>query len=229
MPTFDPYLRRMVNGPEAGQNTAVDGFTVGFLGSTDGTVYNAGSGLTLSGNVFAADLAAAGYRLALNGGTVSVARYMPVETVTGSSVTMFAGHAYKITATSSAVTLNAETVPANQFGLEGHLEIFVSGTGYVVTGTNVVLANALEPDAVTNCTVRFHDGIAILSVEDHNNKVREDPCLFLHLLLVVVVDVLCLFLPVPRAKFVYLQLYLPGSNCDDDDDDNDYQFNPMKR
>ena len=30
-----------------------------------------------------------------------------------------------------------------------------------------MLVNALEPDSVNNCTVRFHDGFAIISVEDH--------------------------------------------------------------
>lgn len=108
-----------------------------------------------------------GFGISIEGQTVNKARYMPVETVSGSSVTLMAGHAYKVYATSEAISLNTETVPANQFGLEGHLEIFVAGTGYVVTGTNVVLANALEPDSVNNCTVRFHDGYAIISVEDH--------------------------------------------------------------
>ena len=108
-----------------------------------------------------------GFGISLGGETISLARYRNIETVTGSSVTMQAGHAYKVVATTSAVTLNTETVPAGQFGLEGHLEIFVAGTGYIVTGTNVVLSQPLEPDSVNNCTVRFHDGLAIISVEDH--------------------------------------------------------------
>ena len=108
-----------------------------------------------------------GFAIGIYGETISRLRYMPIESVTGNSVTLQAGHAYKAYATSTAITLNTETIPANQFGLEGHIEIYVAGTGYVVTGSNVVLANALEPDAVNNCTVRFHDGIAIISVEDH--------------------------------------------------------------
>ena len=63
--------------------------------------------------------------------------------------------------------IEAASIPDNTWGLEGHLEIFVAGTGYVQTGENVFLANALKPDAVNNCTVRFHDGYAIISVEDH--------------------------------------------------------------
>ena len=108
-----------------------------------------------------------GYRITIAGQTISNDRYMPIESVSGNTVTLMAGHAYKAYATSTAITLNTEAIPANSFGLEGHIELFVSGTGYVVTGTNVVLAQPLEPDSVNNCTVRFHDGLAIISVEDH--------------------------------------------------------------
>jgi hypothetical protein len=108
-----------------------------------------------------------GFAIGISGDTISRLRYMPIESVTGNSVTLQAGHAYKAYATSTAITLNTETVPEGQFGLEGHIEIYVAGTGYVVTGTNVVLANALEPDSVNNCTLRFHDGVCIISVEDH--------------------------------------------------------------
>ena len=108
-----------------------------------------------------------GFAIGISGDTISRLRYMPIESVTGNSVTLQAGHAYKAYATSTAITLNTETVPEGQFGMEGHIEIYVAGTGYVVTGTNVVLANALEPDSVNNCTLRFHDGVAIIDVEDH--------------------------------------------------------------
>ena len=114
------------------------------------------------------DKLAAGYRMEIvSGATVAQAKWFPITNATGASVTMQPGEAYKIYATNSTVTINTILIPANQYGLESHLEIFVAGTGYVVTGSNVVLANALEPDAVNNCTVRFHDGLAIISVEDH--------------------------------------------------------------
>ena len=108
-----------------------------------------------------------GFAIGISGDTISRLRYMSIESVTGNSVTLQAGHAYKAYATSTAITLNTETVPEGQFGMEGHIEIYVAGAGYVVTGTNVVLANALEPDSVNNCTLRFHDGVCIISVEDH--------------------------------------------------------------
>ena len=166
-PVFDSLQRKMVSGPEAGQNTEVNGFEVSFIGSTDGTVYNAGDGLTLTGNVFAANVADVGFGMELAGGTASYERYRAIETVTGATVTLMAGYAFKSYATATPLHIETETIPANHFGLEGHLEVFVGSTGYVITGTNVILADPLEPDAVNNCTVRFHDGIAIISVEDH--------------------------------------------------------------
>ena len=108
-----------------------------------------------------------GDRINIAGGTISFVNSADIVNVTGTSVTLQPDTAYKIYATSQAITLNANPPAAGKWAYEGHLEIFTAGTGYVVTGPNVVLANALEPDAVNNCTVRFHDGIAIISVEDH--------------------------------------------------------------
>ena len=113
------------------------------------------------------DAISAGYRMSLDGTTMNQQRYFAIESPTSNTIVMSAGHAYKITATTGSKTLDSEQIPANQFGLEGHAEIFVAGTGLIKTTSNVVLAQALEPDAVNNCTVRFHDGKAIISVEDH--------------------------------------------------------------
>ena len=110
----------------------------------------------------------AGYGMELIGGsTVGQKRYFQIESPVSSAVTLQAGHAYRINATAGQKTLNAETMNSNEFGLDGHIELFVANTGYVHTGANVVLSQPLEPDAVNNCTVRFHDGLAIISVEDH--------------------------------------------------------------
>ena len=114
------------------------------------------------------DTLSAGYRMEIiSGSTVAQSRFFNIETPSGSTITLMAGHTYKILATTSAKTLIAESFGTSQFGLDGHAEIFVANSGYIHTGTNVILANALEPDAVNNCTVRFHDGLAIISVEDH--------------------------------------------------------------
>lgn len=103
----------------------------------------------------------------IGGSTVGQKRYFQIETPTGSSITLLAGHAYRINATTGQKTLNVEAMNPNEIGLDGHLELFLANMGYIQTGPNVVLANALEPDAVNNCTVRFHDGLAIIAVEDH--------------------------------------------------------------
>ena len=108
-----------------------------------------------------------GNRISIGGETISFVNSADIVNVTGNSVTLQPDTAYKIYATASAVTINANPPAAGKWAYEGHLEIFVASTGYIVTGTNVVLANALEPDAVNNCVVRFHDGVAIIDVEDH--------------------------------------------------------------
>ena len=127
-----------------------------------------GDGITIAGGTYTAHVADVdGGRLVLSGGTAMFNPVSDIVTVSGSAVTLNPDTAYKIQATTQAVTLNANVPASGKWGLDGHAEIFVAGTGYVVTGSNVVLANALEPDAVNNCTVRFHDGIAIISVEDH--------------------------------------------------------------
>lgn len=112
------------------------------------------------------DAISAGYRMSLDGTTLNQERYFNIESPTSATITLQAGHAYKITATNSSKTLDSEQIPANQFGLEGHAEIFVAGTGLIKTTSNVVLANALEPDAVNNCRVEFRDGLCTITMEN---------------------------------------------------------------
>jgi len=120
----------------------------------------------------------AGYRTAIvNGSTVDQARYFAIESAITApanqttSVVLSAGRAYEIhaVAPNAKVLLNREEPVGgtHTFGLEGHAEIFVANTGYIQTGEHVVLSEPLKPDSVNNCTVRFHDNMAIISVEDH--------------------------------------------------------------
>lgn len=108
-----------------------------------------------------------GYRMNDSGGMLNQDRYFPIENVTGSTVTLQAGHAYSINATSGGITLNCEVFSASRFGLEGHLQIFTANAGYIHAGANVYLKEALEPNSINNCLVRFHGGSATISVEDH--------------------------------------------------------------
>lgn len=109
-----------------------------------------------------------GYKIEIiSGNTIGQAKWFNIVNATGATVTVEPGEAYKINAANSAVTISATLGTVGQWGQEGHAEIFVAGTGNVHTGANVTLADGLEPDSVNNCTLRFHDGRCIISVEDH--------------------------------------------------------------
>lgn len=109
-----------------------------------------------------------GYKTEIvSGNTIGQMKWFNIVSTTGATVTVEPGEAYKINAANSAVTISATLGTVSQWGQEGHAEIFVAGTGNVHTGANVTLANGLEPDSVNNCTLRFHDGKCIISVEDH--------------------------------------------------------------
>lgn len=138
------------------------------------TSANAGIGIAITGGTQISVNLAAGERMAIvSGNTVAQLRYFDITNITGGTVTLEAGHAYRLNATTDTKTLYAEEMSDDTFGLDGHIEIFVANAGNIQTSklaggtTEVILADALEPDAVNNCTVRFHDHKAIISVEDH--------------------------------------------------------------
>ena len=109
-----------------------------------------------------------GYRLVQDGNVFSFNPYATIVNVSGSSVTFQPDTAYKIMATTGEVYVTANPPSSNEWAYEGHAEIFVGSVGYVVFDVEkITLANALEPDSVNNCTLRFHDGRCIVSVEDH--------------------------------------------------------------
>ena len=152
------------------QDTLTQGAGINITNSTISTADVPISAVTGLDTALAAkqDTLSAGYRMAIiSGSTVDQLRYFPIVSATSATVVLEAGSAYKIQAVTGSKTLDSENVPENQFGLEGHAEIFIAGSGMIKTTSNVVLATPLEPDAVNNCTVRFHDGRAIISVEDH--------------------------------------------------------------
>jgi hypothetical protein len=112
---------------------------------------------------------AAGDRIELiNGSTITQAAWNPITTVTSNYVQLRPGNAYIASATSSNFSLYPPyPYPDGKYGLESHLEIFVGKTSYVIAQSGVVLVNALQPDSVNNCLIRFHDGKVLVSVEDH--------------------------------------------------------------
>lgn len=99
--------------------------------------------------------------------TVSLKDYDDIVTLTGATVTVAPGKGYKLDATTGSKTIAIDSFDAGKWGRESHIELFVANAGYVHVGNNVTLVDALEPDAVNNCTIRFHDGHAVISVEDH--------------------------------------------------------------
>lgn len=111
----------------------------------------------------------AGNRIEILGGsTISQSIWFPVTTVSSNYITLVPGNAYVANAISSNFWLGGPTpYPEDKYGLESHLQIFVGKTSYVIAQSNVVLVDALEPNAVNNCLIRFHDGKVIVSVEDH--------------------------------------------------------------
>ena len=108
-----------------------------------------------------------GFGIKIDHREISQDVYFPIETVTDSSVTLRPGHGYDVYAVNSTVTLNTETVPLDKFGLDGDLKIYLDSMGNIATGANVVLTNALSPNTVNNCVVRFRDGRAIIRVVDN--------------------------------------------------------------
>ena len=110
----------------------------------------------------------AGMRLDFDGDTLNFNPVKEIVNVTGNSVTFIPDTAYKLYATTGAFNVTANPPAANYWGLEGHAEIFVGSVGYVIFDTSkIILANQLESDSVNNCTLRFHDGMCYISVEDH--------------------------------------------------------------
>lgn len=128
-----------------------DGTTTGGVSITSG----GGSGIV------------AGYRLDFDEDILNFNPITPITVVSGNTVTLAPDTAYKAYAASSVLTINATPPAAGYWGLESHMELFVASTGNVLTGANVILTQQLESDAVNNLTIRFHDGLAIISVEDH--------------------------------------------------------------
>jgi len=165
-PIYDPLLGKMRTELTAGAGLDISGGTISTITPPDGVPYIGGDGVAIDGATIYSDLTA-GFHTEIAGGTVGQARYWAIEAVTGATVTLQAGHAYKASATTSALTLSAESVAANTIGQDGYIEIFVAGTGYVHAVPGVVaLAGPLEPNAVNNCRIEFRDGLVTVTPEN---------------------------------------------------------------
>ena len=157
------YADEAGNAVTAGTAGVANSLVGGYVVSSATNATSAGTAAAIASGAIVG-----GYKTEIiSGNTIGQAKWFNIVNATGTTVTVEPGEAYKVNAANSAVTISATLGTTGQWGQEGHAEIFVAGTGNVHTGANVVLANGLEADSVNNCTLRFHDGKCIISVEDH--------------------------------------------------------------
>jgi hypothetical protein len=104
----------------------------------------------------------AGWHMKGESGKLGIDRYVSTDVVTGTSLTLQAGHAYKFTAYGT-VTLSLESSPMDSYGLDGMLDVTLSG-GTLSAGTGVILADTLSANARNICSVHYLDGRAVVKV-----------------------------------------------------------------
>lgn len=144
---------------------AIRQYVSDFVHDPDVTVAWAESAVSATNATNATSAASAGY--AVSAGTLTPFQAVTTVPAASASVTLGPGKFYKVDATTTSKTLNVSSFNIDSFGHDSYLELFVANTGYVHTGSNVTLVDPLEPDAVNNCVVRFHDAHAIVTVTDH--------------------------------------------------------------
>ena len=89
-----------------------------------------------------------------------------IDMGTSPAVTIQAGLAYKLNAQVGSHQITIDTFPANSYGRDAHLELFVGATGLVQFVPPLNLIDALTANAVHNITVKFRDGQANAYVDD---------------------------------------------------------------
>lgn len=90
-----------------------------------------------------------------------------IDMGTSPAVTIGAGLAYRLMANDgTAHTLAVDTFPNNAYGRDAFITIFVGDTDYIQVQSPLVLMDALTPNAVNNCIVKFRNGAARIYVSD---------------------------------------------------------------
>lgn len=82
------------------------------------------------------------------------------------AVTLMAGLAYKLNATTGTHTLTTDVCPAGYYGEDAHLKLFVGAGGNVVFQSPLNLIDGLTPNAGHNITIKYRDGQANAYVDD---------------------------------------------------------------
>ena len=86
-----------------------------------------------------------------------------------SALTVAAGLSYKIKYTNDTPhNVTVDTIPADAYGWDAHIQMFIKGTSGVVFQPPLILMVALTPNAGHNLTVKFRNGDALVYVDDTN-------------------------------------------------------------
>ena len=86
-----------------------------------------------------------------------------------SDLTVAAGLSYKIKYTNdNAHLVTVDTIPADAYGWDAHIQMFVKGTAAVQFQPPLILMDALTPNAGHNLLVKFRNGSAYVYVDDLN-------------------------------------------------------------
>ena len=117
----------------------------------------------------------AGFRTQILGATIALDPWTDIEdlgtsTSAASPAEIQAGHAYRHVETGNDLYLTVPSgtaFPANKYGMDAHLELFVGSTTLVHVQDPLILMDAFVPNAVNDCRVVYRDGQAELFVEDH--------------------------------------------------------------
>ena len=84
------------------------------------------------------------------------------------SVSLESGKAYKLSAVAGNHYLSVPNIPVGKYGMDAHLKLFVGETSLVHVQDPLILMDALIPNAVNNCVIKYRDGEARMYVEDHD-------------------------------------------------------------
>ena len=128
---------------------------------------------TKSGSNATKAITPAGFLSAISGNDPIIAKsaiqtFQPIiELGSASNVSLKSGGAYRLSAVSGNHYLTVSDVPADKYGTDAHVELFVGGTTLVHVLDPLILMDALIPNAVNDCVIKFRDGTARLFVEDH--------------------------------------------------------------
>lgn len=81
-------------------------------------------------------------------------------------VLVYPGLSYKINAQNNNVKLSVPSIPANKSGLDSYVELYVGGEGSVAVQRPLVLGSTITPYSTNQCTVKFRDGRAVLTIDE---------------------------------------------------------------